>query len=107
MSTAGTDRSLWWREKLEAGRSAAQMRVDTGLALLEWAADPGADPTSEATWRACMPALGRLADVDTIRQDLASMGVSEFRRAYLNNWPDEAEQGWRVLPRELWQELQV
>jgi phage terminase large subunit-like protein len=107
MSTAGTARSVWWREKLEAGRAAAQMRVDGGMCLHEWAADPGADPTSEETWEGCMPALGRLADVDTVRQDLASMGVAEFRRAYLNLWPDESEQGWRVLPRELWQELQV
>jgi phage terminase large subunit-like protein len=107
MSTAGTARSVWWREKLEAGRAAAQMRVDTGLATLEWAADPGADATSEATWWSCMPALGRLADVDTVRQDLASMGVKEFRRAYCNLWPDEADTGWAVLPRELWAELQV
>jgi phage terminase large subunit-like protein len=107
MSTAGTARSVWWREKLEAGRAAAQMRVDTGLATLEWAADPGADATSEATWWSCMPALGRLADVDTVRQDLASMGVKEFRRAYCNLWPDEADTGWQVLPRELWAELQV
>jgi phage terminase large subunit-like protein len=107
MSTAGTDRSVWWREKLEAGRAAAQMRVDTGLCLLEWAADPGSDPTAEATWRGCMPALGRLAAVETVRQDLASMGVAEFRRAYCNLWPDESDSGWKVLSRDLWQELQV
>jgi phage terminase large subunit-like protein len=107
MSTAGTPRSVWWREKLEAGRAAARMGVDTGLAMLEWAADPGADPTSEDTWRSCMPALGRLADVDTVRQDLASMGVKQFKRAYCNLWEDEADTGWAVLPRELWAELQV
>ena len=50
MSTAGTPRSLWWREKLEAGRAAAQMGVDSGMAPLEWAADPGVVPTGEATW---------------------------------------------------------
>ena len=107
MSTAGTFRSVWWREKLEAGRAAAQMGVDSGMCLLEWAADPGADPTSEATWWGCMPALGRLADVDVVRQDLASMGVDQFKRAYLNLWPHESDSGWRVLPRELWTELQV
>jgi phage terminase large subunit-like protein len=107
MSTAGTERSWWWREKLEAGRAAAQMGVDSGLALLEWAAPTGADPTAEATWRSCMPALGRLADVDTVRQDLASMGIDQFKRAYLNLWPHESDTGWRVLPRELWNELQI
>jgi phage terminase large subunit-like protein len=107
MSTAGTARSLWWREKLEAGRAAAQMGVDSGMCLLEWAADPGADPTAEATWRGCMPTLGRLADVGTVRQDLSSMGVREFRRAYCNLWPDESDSGWAVLPRELWAALQI
>jgi phage terminase large subunit-like protein len=102
MSTAGTARSVWWREKLEAGRAAAQMGVDTGLALAEWAADPAADATAEATWWAAMPALGRLADVDTVRQDLESMGVKEFRRAFLNLWPDESDEGWAVISRDAW-----
>jgi hypothetical protein len=34
-------------------------------------------------------------------------GVKEFRRAYCNLWPDEPDTGWQVLPRELWQELQI
>ncbi len=102
-STAGTARSVWWRGKLEAGRAAAEMGVDTGLALLEWAAAPDQDPTDEATWRGCMPALGKLVDVETVRADLANMGVAEFKRAYLNLWPDEDDTGWRVIPRELWE----
>jgi len=106
MSTAGTHRSVWWRSKLEAGRAAAEMTLDSGLCLLEWAAAPDADPTDEQTWWQAMPALGRLADVETIRQDLASMGVAEFSRAFCNRWPDEGEQGWRVIPRGLWEELQ-
>jgi phage terminase large subunit-like protein len=107
MSTAGTARSVWWRGKLEAGRAAAEMGVADGLACLEWAAPPDADPTDEATWWQTMPALGRLADVETIRQDLASMGVAEFKRAFLNLWADEGESGWKVIPRDLWQELQA
>jgi phage terminase large subunit-like protein len=106
MSTAGTFRSTWWRGKLEAGRAAAEMGVDSGLALLEWAAAPDQDPTEEATWWGCMPGLGRLSDPETIRQDLASMGVAEFKRAYLNLWPDESDTGWKVLPKSLWEELQ-
>jgi phage terminase large subunit-like protein len=104
MSTAGTPRSIWWRGKLDAGRAAAEMGVTDGLALLEWAAAPDDDPTDEATWRGCMPALRKLVDVETVRADLANMAVAEFKRAYLNLWPDESDTGWRVIPRSLWEE---
>jgi phage terminase large subunit-like protein len=107
VSTAGSDRSTWWRGKLDAGQSAASMGVTEGLACFDWSAPPDANPADEAVWRATMPALGRLVDPATIRADLANMDVDEFRRAYLNTWASEAEQGWRVLPRVLWQELQV
>src|SRR6266508_114617 len=55
MSTAGTPRSTWWREKLDTGRAAAEMGVDSGLALLEWAAPADADPTDERVlWQAIL-----------------------------------------------------
>jgi hypothetical protein len=50
-----------------------------------------------------MPALGRLAQVETIRADLANMAVAEFRRAYLNQWPDETAEGWAVVARDQWE----
>jgi hypothetical protein len=49
-----------------------------------------------------MPALGRLIDVATVRADLANMGVTEFRRAYLNQWLDPRAEGWQVFDQELW-----
>jgi phage terminase large subunit-like protein len=104
ISTAGTPRSVWWRSKLEAGRAAAEMAVTDDLALLEWAAAPDQDPTDEQTWRGCMPALNKLIDEATVRQDLASMGIAEFKRAYLNLWADEGEVGWRVIPRDVWEQ---
>jgi phage terminase large subunit-like protein len=107
LSTAGTARSTWWRGKLEAGRDAAELGVDTGLACLEWAAAPDQDPAEEATWWGCMPALGRLVEPATVRQDLASMGVAEFKRAYLNLWADEGEVGWRVISKAVWEALQI
>lgn len=103
MSTAGTARSVWWRGKLDTGRTSAELGVTSGACLLEWAAAADDDPTSEAVWRATMPALGRLSDVATIRADLANMALAEFRRAYLNQWPDETAEGWRVVGRELWE----
>jgi hypothetical protein len=104
MSAAGSPKSVWWRSKLEAGRAAAEMGVTDGLALLEWAAAPDQDPTDEATWWGCMPALGRLMDVETVRADLANMGVDEFKRSALNLWADEGDVGWRVIDRDLWRE---
>jgi phage terminase large subunit-like protein len=102
MSTAGTSRSVWWRGKLDAGRAAATMGVADGLACFDWSAPADANPADEATWWQTMPALGRLADVETIRADLASMGLKEFRRAYLNQWPEATDEGWEVFDRDLW-----
>jgi len=104
-SSAGTAKSLWWRGKLDAGRAAAELGVtDAGTALLEWAADPDADPADPATWWASHPALGRLIDEATLKADLASMGVAEFRRAFCNLWRDEVEdQGWAVIGRDVWE----
>src|SRR6266511_4177791 len=82
LSTAGTAKSAWWRGKLDAGRASAEMGVTDGVCLLEWAAPADADPTDEAVWRATMPALGRLVDVETLRADLANMAVAEFKRAF-------------------------
>jgi hypothetical protein len=41
-----------------------------------------------------MPALGRTVDEKTIATDMAAMAPVEFRRAYLNQWPDESSLGW-------------
>jgi phage terminase large subunit-like protein len=103
MSTAGTPKSAWWRSKLDTGRTNADLGVTAGACLLEWAADPADDPADEATWWATMPALGRLSDVATIRADLANMDVREFKRAFLNLWPDESGEGWAVVSRDVWE----
>jgi phage terminase large subunit-like protein len=103
MSTAGTHgRSVWWKEKLIAGRAAAEMGVDTGVAGFDWSAADGANPADEATWRATMPALGRLVDVESLRADLVGMGLTEFSRAFLNLWPDPAGEGWTVFDQQMW-----
>jgi phage terminase large subunit-like protein len=103
MSTAGTSRSVWWRDKLDGGRAAAEMSVSEGLACFEWSAEDDADPTDESVWRAVMPALGRTIDVETVRTDLSNMKIPEFRRAYLNQWQDGSDEGWNVFPRDKWE----
>jgi len=102
MSTAGSARSIWWRQKLDAGRAAAEMDVADGLACFEWSASDEANPADESTWRATMPALGRLIDVETVRVDMQNMPLAEFARAYLNVWPDPAGEGWQVIPQDIW-----
>jgi phage terminase large subunit-like protein len=103
MSTAGTPKSIWWRGKLDTGRVNADLGVTSGACLLEWAADPTDDPTDEAVWWATMPALGRLSQVETIRADLANMAISEWKRAFLNLWPDESAEGWAVVAKDVWE----
>jgi phage terminase large subunit-like protein len=103
VSTAGTHKSVWWRARLDAGLAAAEMGVTDGTACFHWAAPEGANAAEPATWRAAMPALGTLADEDTIRADLSSMGVAEFSRAYLNLWPDQSDEGWELFARDDWE----
>jgi hypothetical protein len=78
------------------------MGVTDGLACFDWSAADDVNPADEPVWWGCMPALGRLVDVATIRADLASMGLREFRRAYLNQRPDVTDEGWSIINRDLW-----
>jgi phage terminase large subunit-like protein len=102
-SCAGTERSVWWRQQIEAGRAAADAGLTDGVCFLEWAAPLGADIGDPATWRSCMPALGRLIDERTIQADLAAMTPATFTRSYCNWWPDESDDGWAVIPKDVWE----
>ena len=106
-STAGNRKSVYLREKVEAGRLASTAGVTSGVAYFEWSADPDSDPGDPATWRSCMPALGDGGTVreDAIAADFQSMKLPEFRRAYLNQWPDEAPDEWLVIGRDAWDAL--
>jgi phage terminase large subunit-like protein len=106
-STAGTDKSAYWRGRVDAGRAAAELGVTEGSAFIEYAADPDADPTDPATWRATMPALGFTIAEETVGKDLASMSLSQFKRSHLNLWPDESDEGWAVIPRDVWQAARI
>lgn len=102
LSTAGTARSVYWRSKVDAGRLAADSGLTGGLCYFEWSAPPDADISDPATWRQFMPALGHTVDEATIAADLAAMDPAEWRRAYGNQFSDEADEGWRVIPRDVW-----
>ena len=103
MSTAGTSRSVWWRGKLDAGIAAAQMGIAEGVACFDWSAPDDANVADEAVWWSTMPALGRLIDIETVRSDLQNMAIAEWARAFLNRWPNPAGEGWKILPRDVWE----
>jgi hypothetical protein len=107
VSTAGKSRAkspyLWG--KIEQGRAAVEAGIQTGTAYFEWSAPPEADPGNPATWWGCMPALGHTVTEAAVRAEFESMDLSEFRRAYLNQWLDEAPDEWLVISRGDWDAL--
>ncbi|HEY5990405.1 MAG TPA: terminase large subunit [Streptosporangiaceae bacterium] len=107
VSTAGTRKSVYLRKKVEAARLAAEAGITSGVAGFEWSAPPDADPSSEVTWRGCMPAIaGGTVTVPAVRQHFRTMELEEFRRAYLNQWPSEIPDEWLVIARDAWLPLE-
>lgn len=102
LSTAGTAKSVWWRQKVEGGRLAVSTGAARSLAYFEWSADQDVDVSDPANWPRFMPALGRTIDESVVLADMESMDPSEWRRAYANQWPDEADEGWAVIDQDLW-----
>lgn len=112
VSTAGTAKSAFLRGKVDAGRARCEAGVRSATAYFEWSAPKEADPEDPATWRACMPALGIVrpdgsgVTEDAVRAELDGMGLTEFRRAYLNQWPDDIPSGWQVIAKSDWDPLE-
>jgi hypothetical protein len=99
VSTAGTERSLYLKRKVDQGRAAAEADLGEGIAYFEWSANPDDDPFDEDVWRRVMPALGLTVDENAVRHALASMTMNEFRRSYLNVWSTASEQ---MIPQKVW-----
>jgi phage terminase large subunit-like protein len=105
VSTAGTAASVYLRGKVDRGRLRCEMGLTRGVYYVEYSAPDDADPGDPATWRACMPALGHTVTEEAVQADFDSMDLEEFRRAYLNQWPDAAPPGWSVIAAEDWMSL--
>jgi phage terminase large subunit-like protein len=101
-STAGTAKSAYWRSKVDAGRTAAELGVADGACFVEWAAPSTIDVTDPGSWASFMPALHRTIQPETVAADLAAMPLSEWKRACCNLWPDESLEGWTVIGQDLW-----
>jgi len=98
-STAGTDKSLLLKRRVELGRQAVLEDDDHGVAYFEWSADEDVSPDDEDTWRGCMPALGITQPIEKVRLARKTLSDGDFRRAYLNQWTKSDE---RVIPVEAW-----
>lgn len=110
ISTAGwLDASPYLLEKVRIGRRLVADDVRRGTAYFEWSAPDDADPADEDVWLGCMPAVHRpdcgsrckshTVRLSAIRAEFEkatrSGKLSDFRRAYLNQWvmkPREAEE---------------
>lgn len=111
VSTAGTPESVYLWDKVVAGRERVEDGATDSVAYFEWAADPGADPGSVETWKACMPALlhegnpGGTQPIEAVAAEYASMALPEFKRAFLNLW--DARRGDPVISAEDWLDRQA
>lgn len=104
VSTAGTpDDSPYLWSKVSQGREMVEAGVQEGTAYFEWSASEDADPGDEDVWWSCMPALGHTTPIDAIRAEYAKLPLSEFRRAYLNQWVSALSDP--VIPLEEWNRL--
>ncbi len=107
VSAAGTERSAYFRGKVEDGRGRAEMGLTDRGAYFGYGAPDDADPGDPAVWRACMPALGITVSEEVVAADYDLMELSEFRRlrAYLCQWPEVAKPGWEVISQQTWETL--
>jgi hypothetical protein len=99
VSTAGTERSLYLKRKVDQGRAASEADPGEGIAYFEWSANPDDDPFDREVWRSAMPALGLTVQENAVEHAMSSMTVNEFRRSYLNVWSTVSEQ---MIPQKVW-----
>ena len=102
VSAAGTEKSAYFKGKVEDGRARAEMGVTEGGCYIGYSADDDEDPGDPATWWRRMPALGITVSEETVRTDYELMDLPEFRRAYLCQWPEVAKPGWGVIGEDTW-----
>ena len=102
VSAAGTEKSAYFRAKVEDGRARAEMGVTSNGCYIGYSAADDEDPADPVTWRRRMPALGITVTEETVATDYELMDLPEFRRAYLCQWPEVAKPGWGVIGEDTW-----
>jgi hypothetical protein len=87
VSSAGDGRSAWLERWRDLGRAAVDAGRSHGLALVEYAAPPDADPDDEATWFAAHPGLASgNVNIEAVRADHETMTPDVFAAEYLGWW---------------------
>lgn len=102
VSAAGTEKSTYFKGKVDAGRARAEMGVTDTSCYIGYSFADDEDPADPAVWRRRMPALGITVTEQTVQDDLEIMKLPEFRRAYGCQWPDVAKPGWGVIDQDTW-----
>lgn len=106
ISTAGwLGESPYLWDKVESGREFAKQGRTDSVAYFEWSAPLDCDPYDRGVWRRWMPGLtcnGGLISEEAIAADLLTMGLNEWRRAYLNHWVVKDAPVEAVIPKQLW-----
>lgn len=88
VSAGGTWESTWLLAWRELGR--ALTGPDQGVAFFEWHPEvdaegrPAVDLDDPAVWADTHPAVGHTIELDTLREDRASMSADLFARSYLD-----------------------
>ncbi len=100
ISTAGEPDSVYLLEKVDNGREFVAQGRREHVCYFEWSAPDDADPSDPEVWKACMPALGHTVTLDAVAAEFAGMKLSEFKRAYLNQWVAQREEA--VISPEQW-----
>jgi phage terminase large subunit-like protein len=107
VSAAGTEKSAYFKAKVDDGRARAEMGVTEGGCYIGYSFADDEDPGDPVTWRRRMPALGITVSEETVRTDYELMELPEFRRAYGCQWPDVAKPGWDVIGEDTWGDAAV
>ena len=102
-STAGTDKSTYWRSKVDAGRTSAEVGVTDGPCFVEWAAPPrSTSPTRPPGRGSCR----RLGGPSSRRRSPPTWPRCRCRSG---NGPAATSgrmsslEGWRLIPRDVWE----
>jgi hypothetical protein len=105
ISAAGTEKSPYFRAKVDDGRARAKAGLTDTACYVGYSFADDEDPADPVTWRHRMPALGITVTEETVAADLELMGLAEFRRAYGCQWPEIANPGWAVITEDAWRVL--
>ncbi len=91
-SNAGDERGKWFHDAQEDAKQRAEDE-DTRTGVFLWEAPEDAPVDDPTTWAYANPALGHTLDVETLREDYATMPLQDFKTEVLNQWSDRPVKG--------------